>query len=35
MGIIQLGKDDEQTKSDLRLLDAYAAKAQKLKNEYI
>ena len=29
------GKDDEQTKADLRLLDAYAAKAQKLKKEYI
>ena len=28
------GKDDEQTKADLRLLDAYAAKAQKLKKEY-
>lgn len=29
------GKNDEQTKADLRLLDAYAAKAYKLKNEYV
>lgn len=29
------GKDNEQTKADLRLLDAYAAKAYKLKDEYI
>lgn len=28
-------KDNEQTKADLRLLDAYAAKAYKLKDEYI
>ncbi len=29
------GKNDEQTKADLRLLDAYAAKAYKLKDEYV